>query len=439
MGLIERLFGGGRGGPVRVVPPPGSPPSLRREVEEACLEYARALGVRLPALVVELVDGGYGQRRRPSWERLTGGAGPVYRVVLWLREGKVAAGELREALLELLADAGALAREARPARAGADGHARAEGAEGAEEAPAAAAGDGGSAAAPRQRVPSRVRERWRARGAMTSLEPPPVAGAEGLPELAEALSRRRLELVSAAPYPAAGAAAQLDSVADLVLAEPAAAIACLRALARGIAEGSAFVPVMAPDGAGEGGLWRAGQTLAGVRLAAGAMRAGGRVYLRLPMGIDRLVSYLQGEWLERAAARAVTRALGRRGLWAGHAATRARVRLPSGDEAEMDVVALARGGGLVWAECAVRPQNLMADAARRRLLQGACLLPGDLALVVCALLEAGERERVRQAYGWPVWSPGDGLGALEELVAAVDGADGRQERRAVTAGGAAGP
>jgi len=423
MALLERLLRRPGSGPLRVVLPPSSAPALRREVEDACREYAAALGVRLPALVVEVVEASGGRRAaRPSWERFEGPGGVRYRLVVPLRDGRLEAAELRELLLAVLADAGAIVREVE-ARAGGDAAVHGlrrpsspapspapaveERVEEKQEGPAP----------PMARRPSpRVWRRWRGRGWLTDLELPLPVGSEELPELAEALGRRRLELVEAVPFPATGPAARLDAVADLVLAEPELAMACLRAMARGVERGWAVVAVPAPEGMA-GRLLRVGQALAGVRLAAGAMREDERVYLRLPMGIDRLVAYLQGGWLERAVARGVVRALGQRNMWAGHAATRARVRLGGGEEMELDVLVLTRQGAIVWAECALSLPNLVQRAPRRRLLRGACFLPEDVVLAVCAQASAEEAERVRRAYGWPVWLLGQGRDALLEALA----------------------
>jgi len=430
VGLLAKLLGRPGGGPLRVVLPPASGPALRRELEDACREYAAALGVRLPALVVEAVEAGGGRRAvRPSWERMEGRGGLLYRLVVPLRDGRVAAAELRELLLAVLADAGAIVRGV---EAGAAGDAAAHGPPGPSSpapSPAPAVGERvgekqeGPVPRVARRVPRRVWQRWRNRGWLTDLELPSPAGPQELPELAEALARRRLELVEAVPFPATGPAARLDAVGDLVLAEPELAMACLRAMGRGVERGWAFVMVPAPEGMVDR-LLQVGQALAGVRLAAGAMREDDRVYLRLPTGIDRLGAYLHGGWLERAAVRAVVSALGRRNMWAGHAATRARVRLGGGEEMELDVLVLTRQGAVVWAECALNLPNLVQRAPRRRLLRGACFLPGDVALAVCAQASAEEAERVRRAYGWPVWLLGQGRDALLEVLAGGLGPSG---------------
>lgn len=414
MALLERLLRPPGGGPLRVVLPPSSGPALRREVEDACREYAAALGARLPALVVEVVEAGGRQAVRPSWERIEGRGGPLYRLVVPLREGQVAAAELRELLLEVLVDVGAIVRGDR-ARPGGDSGGHGEGHRPVPAPPAPAVEERRQAAPPRRDI-RQVRRRWYARGSATDLELPAPVGREELPELAEALAQRGLELVEAVPFPLAGPAGRLDKVSELVLAEPELVTACLQAMTRGIEKGVAFVWVSVPEGMVER-LWEVGQRLSTMRLAAGALCGDGRVYLRLPKGIERVEGYVQGGWLERVAARAITSALMQCQVLARPAVTRVVVRRADGEEMELDVLALTKRGAVVWAECGLNVDSLVHKAPRRRALRNACFLPGDVALVVCARVDDGEAMRVQRAYGWPVWRLEQGMDALAGVVA----------------------
>jgi hypothetical protein len=234
--------------------------------------------------------------------------------------------------------------------------------------------------------------------------------------LREALARRGMELVAAVPYPARDERARpLDGLAGMALQWPLELTMCLRRMASAAPGTGAYVTVPVPPGWSEESFLAVGQVLAVVGLAADVLAASGRIYLRLPAGIEALAPYLEGGWLERAAAGWIERLLIRRGLTGVEVATQARVRLRQGREAEVDVVAVA-GERLVVAECSVGALTLLNRARKRQRMWSKRRLPGDVVLTVCVLGGDEEMERLREAYGWPAWRPAQGLEALERII-----------------------
>jgi hypothetical protein len=385
--------------------PTTAPAALRRQVQRVCHEYASALGVSLPPLVVELEEVGGSLSRRGRVEKVEGERGLLYRLTLPVRNGTVVEAELRKALLRVLMATGALVV------APLDG-ARC----GRNESRERDAGetDGSGEKVRKAAVP--VWLRWRERGRATPLVMASPVGGDELPLLKEALARRGVELLAAVPYPARDERARpLDGLAGTALRRPLELTMCLRRMAGAASGTGAYVAVPIPPGCSEEGFMDVAQALTGVRLAAGVMVAAGRIYLRLPAGIEVLAPYLDGEWLERAVAawvRGVLMGGGRHGV---EAATRARVRVESGREAEVDVVATA-GGRLVVAECSIGAWTLLRRAGRRRQLWLERRLPGDVVLTVCVLGGDEEMERLREACGWPAWRPARGLEALERII-----------------------
>jgi len=387
-----------------VVAAPGRE-ELAEEARAILLAYASALGVELPPLLVEVAPA----RGEAAVERLEGeGQGRRYRLTAPVGpRGHVDERRLREALLVALEDAGLLRRQALVgegvrARASTDGAAEGE--------------------ARRRRQPP-----WEGRGGRTTATLPDAEAPEALLPLRDALSKRGLGLLCAKPYPAAAVTARrLDSVGEAALQQPRATAALLARLAAGVIERRDYVMAMAPPGVDERQMAEAAQVLAGAQVVAGVRYGHRRLYLRLPQGCEGLLPYLEGEWLERAVARALLRALGHVGR-AGRAATRVAVRLPDAGEAEMDVVVLV-GDSLIWAECALRPANLLRQAGRRRIDIGGQLLPDDRRLVATVHGSREEMEELERVYGCPAWQLGDGLGGLRAVLglgaARVHGMDG---------------
>jgi hypothetical protein len=342
-----------------------------------------------------------GRRRQMEGER-----GVPYRAALPVGDGAVMEMALREAPVRVLAAPGASRPapldEAGPGGAGRD-----------EEDPAGKApvlkGTVWRAASP-------VWLRWQERGRATPLVlPSPVEG-RNLALLREALARRGMELVAAVPYPARDERARpLDGLAGTALQWPLELTMCLRRMASAAPGTGAYVTVPVPPGWSEERFLAVGQALAVVGLAADVLAASGRIYLRLPAGIEALAPYLEGGWLERAAAGWIERLLIRRGLTGVEVATQARVRLRQGREAEVDVVAVA-GGHLVVAECSVGALTLLKRARRRRRLWSKRRAPGDVFLAVCVLGGEEEMRGLRESYGWPAWRPAQGLEALERII-----------------------
>ena len=404
-GAMRWLTGAFRGREEVVVLPATAPAALRRQVRRACQEYASALGAKLPPLVVELVQGNGRRPGKGGIERVEGERGVLYRVSLPVGDGTAAEAALREALVRVLTTAGALrlvpldgAATARAQRE--QGH----------------AGEADVLRGRVQKAASPVWLRWRARGKATPLVMASPVEGQGLPLLRDALSRRGMELLAAVPYPAREEEARpLDGLGGIALRQPVGLAMCLRRLAGAAAGAGAYVAVPAPPGCSEADLFAVGQALTGVRLAAGVVAASGRVYLRLPAGIEALAPYLEGRWLERAVAGWIGRLLAGRGLAGVEVATQARVRLERGQEGEVDVLAVA-GGRLVAAECSVGAWSLLKGAGHRRRLWSGRRLPGDVCLVACVLGGEEELLRLRQAYGWPAWRLAEGLEALGHII-----------------------
>ena len=387
--------------------PTTAPAALRRQVQRVCHEYASALGVSLPPLVVELEEVGGSLSRRGRVERVEGERGVLYRLTLPLRNGTVVEAELRRALLRVLMAKGALVVAPLD-------DARCGGNESRERDAGETDGSGERVRKAAVAVP--VWLRWRERGRATPLVMASPVGGDELPLLKEALARRGVELLAAVPYPARDERARpLDGLAGTALRRPLELTMCLRRMAGAASGTGAYVAVPIPPGCSEEGFMDVAQALTGVRLAAGVMAAAGRIYLRLPAGIEVLAPYLDGEWLERAVAAWVRGVLVGGGRHGVEAATRARVRVDSGREAEVDVVATA-GGRLVVAECSIGAWTLLRRAGRRRQLWLERRLPGDVVLTVCVLGGDEEMERLREAYGWPAWRPARGLEALERII-----------------------
>ena len=404
---------------VTVVAPPGMP----RAAEEAralLLEYATALGVRLPPLLVELEEG----KKETGMmlpERLeVAGEMPCYRLRAPLRGGQVDEGRLREALLRALEDAGLLRRRTLGDEEGTGattsvataplqtGETAAKGEKGgALRETTAAERDGG------RRL--RRRSLWPEPRRRANVALPEAVAASELPALRDALARRGLELLRAKPYPAPDLRARkLDSVGEIALRQPFLAAVILRQLAAGALDGLEYVKVKTPPRATDRELQQVAHELTGAEVVAGVKVGHRLLYLRLPLGSAELSSYLAGEWLERMVARAVTRAMrgvGRTSL----VATQVAVRLGDGSEAELDVVAVWREE-LVWVECASRPRGLLGRAGRRRFTLAERLLAEDRQLVVVMEGTDEELEQVREAYGCPVWQPEQGLDVLVELL-----------------------
>jgi hypothetical protein len=342
-----------------------------------------------------------GRRRQMEGER-----GVLYRAALPVGDGAVMETALREAPVRVLAVPGASRPapldEAGPGGAGSD-----------EEDPAGKApvlkGTAWRAASP-------VWLRWRARGKATPLAlPSPVEGRD-LALLRKALARRGMELVAAVPYPARDERARpLDGLGGIALQQPVALAMCLRRMASAAPGTGAYVAVPAPPGCSEDELLAVGQALAVVGLVADVLAASGRIYLRLPAGIEALAPYLEGGWLERAAAGWIGRLLIGRGLAGVEVATQARVRLRQGRKAEVDVVAVA-GGRLVVVECSVGAWTLLKRARRRQRLWSERRAPGDVFVAVCVLAGEEEMRGLRESYGWPAWRPAEGLEALGRII-----------------------
>jgi hypothetical protein len=342
-----------------------------------------------------------GRRRQMEGER-----GVLYRAALPVGDGAVMETALREAPARVLAapraSRPALLDEAGPGGAGSD-----------EEDPA------GKAPVLKEtawRAASPVWLRWQERGRATPLVlPSPVEGRD-LALLREALARRGMELVAAVPYPARDERARpLDGLAGMALQWRLELTMCLRRMASAAPGTGAYVTVPVPPGWSEESFLVVGQVLAVVGLAADVLAGSGRIYLRLPAGIEALAPYLEGGWLERAAAGWIEQLLIRRGLTGVEVATQARVRLRQGREAEVDVVAVAEGR-LVVAECSVGALTLLNRARKRQRMWSKRRLPGDVVLTVCVLGGDEEMERLREAYGWPAWRPAQGLEALERII-----------------------